>query len=344
MTGDGAALHRHATRMAPSEDHLRLMTKVARMYYQRGLRQSQIATELHISQARSPACSSRPPSWGIVRTIIPPPGVHTDLEEEIQGRYQLRDVIVVDADFAGDDVVPALGAAAAVYLETTLTGGERMGISIWSTAVLATVEAMHLRKRNGRVVEEVVQLIGGVGNPAVQVRATRLTGRLAELTGARPVFMATPGLVSTAATRKALMSDVMVNEVMTGWDQLTMAVVGIGSLEDPSPLLRQSGNALTADEQERLRALGAVGDICLRFFDERGQLVPSTVDTRVVGIAPDQLCKIDRRVGVAGGRRKFSAIRAAPRGNWVNVLITSLDVARRLVEQPEEISYRGLVS
>jgi DNA-binding transcriptional regulator LsrR (DeoR family) len=35
---------------------------------------------------------------------------------------------------------------------------------------------------------------------------------------------------------------------------------------------------------------------------------------------------------VAGGRRKYAAIRAALRGGWLNVLITDLGVARRLVE------------
>lgn len=326
MTDDGGALHRRATRMAPSEDHLRLMTKVARMYHQHGRRQPQIATELHISQARVSRLLKQAAELEIVRTIIiPPRGVYSDLEEEIQDRYQLRDVVVVDTDFADDNVVPALGAAAAVYLETTLIGGERMGISIWSTAVLATVEAMH--PRNGRVVEEVVQLVGGIGNPVVQVQATRLTGRLAELTGAAPVFMPAPGLVATAAASKALMKDPIINEVMAACQRLTTAVVGIGSFEHPSPLLRESGNAVNADEQAQLRSLGAVGDICLRFFDERGQPVRSSVDQRVVGITADQLRKVDRRVGVAGGRRKLSAIRAALLGNWVNVLITDLDVA-----------------
>jgi DNA-binding transcriptional regulator LsrR (DeoR family) len=43
-------------------------------------------------------------------------------------------------------------------------------------------------------------------------------------------------------------------------------------------------------------------------------------------------------VAVAGGRRKYAAIRAALRGGWLNVLITDLGVARRLVEeQPSAI-------
>ncbi|MFD0516708.1 hypothetical protein [Paractinoplanes durhamensis] len=54
-------------------------------------------------------------------------------------------MIVADTDDNADEshVMRALGAAAAVYLETTLMGGERIGVSSWSSTILATVEAMH---------------------------------------------------------------------------------------------------------------------------------------------------------------------------------------------------------
>ena len=53
-----------------------------------------------------------------------------------------------------------------------------------------------------------------------------------------------------------------------------------------------------------------------------------------VGIPPEDLRRIPRRLGVAGGEQKFSAIRAALLGGWVNVLITDLGMARRLLEVP----------
>jgi DNA-binding transcriptional regulator LsrR (DeoR family) len=303
------------------------------MYHERGLRQPQIASQLHISQPRVSRLLKQAVEMGIVRTmVVPPSGVYTDLEDAIEQRYGVDDVVVVDAAGGSDeDVIPALGAAAAVYLETTLTGGDRVGISSWSATLLATVEAM--RPRPVRVAEEVVQLIGGVGNAAAQVQATRLTGRLAELTGATPIFLPAPGLVGSPDAQAALASDAFVAEVMAGWQRLTMVLVGVGSLE-PSPLLRDSGNAIAEPEQQTLRGLRAVGDICLRFFDERGEPVSSALDGRVLGIPADLLREIPRRVAVAGGRRKFAAIRAALRGGWLNVLITDLGVARRLMEDP----------
>lgn len=303
------------------------------MYHQRGLRQPQIAEELNISQPRVSRLLKQASEAGIVRTVVTlPPGVYTDLEEELQARYGLKDAVVVDVGGASGDVVPALGAATAAYLDVTLKGGDTIGISSWSSTLLAAVDTMQFK--NDAVVDHVVQIVGGLGNPDAQYQATRLTGQLAQLTGGTPAYLPAPGLVSTAALREAITTDTSITEVMALWEKLTMSLVGIGSLA-PSPLLQRSGNAITEDEQEELRELGAVGDVCLRFFDAAGEHIQSKFDQRVVGASPDQLRQIPRRIGVAGGAEKHEAIRAALRGQWVNILITDLHTAQALVEELE---------
>jgi DNA-binding transcriptional regulator LsrR (DeoR family) len=301
------------------------------MYHEGGIRQPQIAAELSMSQARVSRLLRQASDIGVVRTVvILPPGVYTDLEERLQDRYGLRDAVVVDAEGARGQVIPALGAATAQYLHATLTGGEVIGVSSWSATLLAAAEAMPARTSSP--LDRVVQIVGGHGDPSVQVQANRLTGDLAAVTGARPVLLPAPGLVSSPALRRALVKDPAIGEVMKSWQELDLALVGIGSLE-PSPLLRQSGNALGQDEQEELRHAGAVGDVCLRFFDADGVSLKTPLDQRVVSITPDDLKRVPRRVGVAGGASKYRAIRAALRGGWVNVLVTDLDTARGLAEE-----------
>lgn len=320
---------RTARRFGHSQDQMRLMAKIARMYHERGMRQSEIADELHVSQPRVSRLLKRAAEVGIVRTTVAlPPGVRTDLEEALEERFGLGEAVVVDVGGADEDVTPALGAATAVYLETTLTGGDTVGISSWSATLLAAVESM--RPARAPVVDRVVQIVGGVGDPRVQIQATRLIGLFAGATGATPVFMPTPGMLGTSSARKTLMADESVTAVMDLWARLTMVLVGIGSL-DPSPLLQQSGNALAERDQAQLRETGAAGDICLRFFDAEGQPVRSDVDDRVMGIGADALRRIPRRVAVAGGARKHSAIRAALLGGWINVLITDVEEAERLL-------------
>jgi len=44
---------------------------------------------------------------------------------------------------------------------------------------------------------------------------------------------------------------------------------------------------------------------------------------------------VPRRVAVAGGERKVTAVLGALRGGWVNVLVTDVETARRLVAAAE---------
>ncbi|MCG5218239.1 sugar-binding domain-containing protein [Streptosporangium soli] len=320
----------HGSGRVVAADHLRLLARVARMYHEQGIRQPEIAASLSISQPRVSRLLKEAVTRGIVRTVVVlPEGVHTELEEELQRRHSLRDVVVVDAEGARGEVIPALGAAAAAYFDVTLTGGDVIGISSWSETLLAAVDRM--QPKGAQVADRVMQLVGGVGSPEAQVLATRLIGRLSDVTRARPVFVPSAGVVGTPTIRDALLQDAAVVDVMAQWHDLTVALVGIGSLE-PSPLLLRSGNAVSAADQEELRSLGAVGDVCLHFFDARGEPVESAFDQRVVGIDVAGFRAIDRRVAVAGGLGKLSAIKAALRGGWVNVLITDLEVAERLLD------------
>ena len=312
-------------------DQVRLLTKVARMYHERGLRQPEIAAQLSLSQPRVSRLLKQAGELGIVRTtVISPPGVYADLEDEIERRYGLTEAVVADTEGLRDEgaVLPAIASAAAGYLDATLSGNDRIGISSWSSSLIATVEAM--RPRPAQTASSVVQILGGVGTSAAQPQATRLTGRLAQVTRAEARYLMAPGLLASGAMRDALMTDPNIAAVLAEYATLTVALVGIGSL-DPSPLLRESGNAMATEEREQLRAADAVGDICLRFFDSQGRHVRSDVDTRVLGIETETLLSIPRRVAVAGGERKWRAIRAAATGGWLNVLVTDLHTAEYLL-------------
>ena len=73
--------------------------------------------------------------------------------------------------------------------------------------------------------------------------------------------------------------------------------------------------------------------VCLRFFNADGQPVITELDRRVIGIPLEQLRRVERTVGIAGGSRKHVAIRGALRGQWVNVLITDRFTAYTLLDE-----------
>lgn len=298
------------------------------MYHERHLTQQQIAEQLGLSQARVSRLLKEAGERGIVRSVVVlPDGVHTDLEDALETIFGLQDAVVVDTD-GSSDVGRALGQAAASYLDVSLVGADVVGVSSWSGTLVAAVEAMRQRHQVGA--KEVVQMFGGVGDPTVQMQATRLTGRLADVLRAQPVYMPSPAILGSAATRTAMEVDQSIGAVMAAWSTITVSLVGIGSIE-PSDLLRSSGNALEDAQAASLRSSGAVGDICLRYFDAMGHSVASDVDDRIMGMSADAIRAVPRRIAVAGGMSKLAAIRGALHGGWISVLVTDAQVASALV-------------
>jgi DNA-binding transcriptional regulator LsrR (DeoR family) len=312
-------------------DELRLITKVARLYYEHNMRQAEIAEFLGISQPSVSRLLRRAQALRIVRTIVSPPnGVYTELEERLADAYGLKDVVVADAMLDDDEIILRdIGAAAAYYLETTLRPNEVVGISSWSATLLAMVDAM--RDIPGLRKVKVVQILGGIGNPAAETHATRLVSRLAQLVHGEAIFLPAPGVVGSAESLKVILSDPFVQATMRLMEEVTLALVGIGEVK-PSSLLARSGNIFSERELENLRAMGAVGDILLRFFDCKGNPVDSPIEKRVVGMSLEQLKQVRRAVGIAGGRRKVEAIRGALKGGLINILITDRFTAMRLLE------------
>ncbi|MFF2631710.1 sugar-binding transcriptional regulator [Microbacterium sp. NPDC058021] len=308
------------------------MTKIARMYHERGARQSEIAEALSISQAKVSRLLKRAEATGIVRTTVTvAPGVYTELEEQLEERYGLTEVVVVDVDPEADDAetLASIGAGAAAYLEATLSGGDRIGVSSWSQTILAMVDRLRPFTTRGAI--EVVQLLGGVGAPEAQSHSNRLLDELARMLGAEAVYVPAPGVVAGPAIRDSLLADAAMQQVQTHWSELTMAVMGIGSIE-PSHVLANSGNAFTEEERQPLLAAGAVGDICHRIFRADGTQVRGEIDDRIIAIPVDVLLRIPRRVGIAGGPHKLEAIRGALAGQWMTTLITDLRTAEALAD------------
>jgi DNA-binding transcriptional regulator LsrR (DeoR family) len=309
-------------------DELRLMTKIAHMYYMGNLKQTEIAEQLDISQATTSRLLKRAQEEQIVRiNINSPVGIYADLESLIEFKYGIKEAIVVDSLPDEKQILRDLGSAAAYYLITTLKPNEVIGISSWSATLLATVDAMMpISKPNGA---QVIQILGGVGNSTVESRAVYLVNRLAMLIQGQAILLPVPAVVGGLDTRQLYLQDPFVNETIKRFESVSLALVGIGSLE-PSELLASSGNVFMVEELESLHNLGAVGDVCLRYFDVNGVPVISPLNDRVVGIELEQLRKVKRSVGIAGGKQKITAIRGALRGGFINVLITDLLTAEQL--------------
>lgn len=311
-------------------NELRLIARVAQMYHVDGQRQVDIAQHLGISQAKVSRMLKKAQEEAIVRTtVVSPSGTYADLETDLRQQFGLKEAIVVECTEDRDGAIMArIGEAAAYFVETTLQADDIIGVSSWSETIFQMVQNIHPMKSGNA--KYVVQMLGGMGNPTVQMHANQLVTRMAKLTGAEPHVLNAPGVAQSREAKLVLLSDTYVRETMELFPRISLAIVGIGAIQ-PSGMLAQSGNVFSQRELDDLTDSGAVGDMSLRFFDAEGSFVKSPLDDRVIGMKLEDLTHVDRVIALAGGQAKTEAIRGALKTNIIDLLITDKFTARRLI-------------
>ena len=314
-----------------SNEHL--VTIVARLYHEQRHTQHQIADNLNLSQVTVCRLLKKAEERGIVRTTVSPPvGTFVDLEELLEEKFGLTQVIIARAPNESEESMRgAVGAAAAYFLGTTLRPKAVIGVGSWSTSLMSMVEQMHPSWKLSEC--KVVQIQGGVGLPSIEEHANYLVSQLAYLVRGEAHLLPAPGLVASKGAAAVLVQDPHVRKTMALFDQITVALIGIGSLDvSPSPWLIGNGNTILTEELQRLEDKGAVGNICLRFYNVDGQQIEDSIHGRVLGLELERLKGIPTVVGVACGKRKRQAILGALRGRWINVLLTDQFTAESLVQ------------
>lgn len=313
-------------------EETRLLTKVSKLYYEESMLQDQIVARLNLSRSKISRLLRQARELGIVQiTVLPPSGVYPDIEYHLEQRFQLQEALVVDVHDTDSQALIGreLGIAAANYLQRCVADGDIIGIT-WGNTLSAMVDAI---QPTALPKAQVVQMVGGLGPPESEVHATDLVQRMARRLGSRLTLLPAPGIVDNQHTRTVFLTDSHVQSALQLFDRLDITFVGIGA-PNALPLRIQDSSTLTQAELNDLIQHGAVGDIGLRFFDIQGKVIDSDVDKRVIGIELEQLSKVKKVVGVAGGLPKVNAILGGLRSGAFNVLITDHATALALLEKP----------
>jgi DNA-binding transcriptional regulator LsrR (DeoR family) len=311
-----------------SAPDLYLLSKVSMLYYLRHRTQQEIAVRLRLSRPAVSRLLQEAQNRGVVQiTVHSPGGMHVSLEAELEDRFGLDLVQIVDVDpqQSPDTLRRQIGAAAASYLARIVEPHTAVGLS-WGTTLSAMVQAMPARATAD---VRIVQTLGGIGPPNAEAYGADLVRRLARQLNATPVLLPAPGIVATPEARDALLRDPHVQSAVRRFDALDVVFVGIGSLR--SNAILNDSHSLPRGTRKELIAGGATGDIALRFFDATGAPVHTSLDARTLGITLEQLGKAKRVVAVAGGADKMEAIYAALKTEIVDVLITDQVTAQALL-------------
>ena len=314
--------------MSSDAETRKLLFKIATAYYEDGLTQEQIGKRFSLSRVKVSRMLRQAREERIVQiNVLPPQDSNVRLERRLEREYGLDEAIVVStSDHNRATVVRELGPAAADCLVRSLSDAQVLALT-WGTTLLAVVDALPVRDWPEM---KVVQMLGGLGQPEADVYGADLVQRTARAFGARPRLLLSPGIVSSKLVRDALLTDPQISDTLALGARADVALVGIGR-PTPNSVVMRAG-ILSPVELAQLHALGAVGDIALRFFDAHGRPVEHEICDRIVGLDLDQIRQIPRVIGVAGGEAKSQVIRAALIGRLVHVLVTDELTAARLLD------------
>ena len=314
----------------PTQEELRLLVKVARFYYEEGLNQDAITARLGLSRSKVSRLMAQARETGIVQiTVVEPEELFLDVESRLEERFGLQEALVVEAQ-PGDSqalVSRSVGTASAGYLGRAISSRSTIGMC-WGDTLRHMVASLQPQRFPDA---QVVQIIGGIGQPDAEVHATELCRSMARTLDCHLTLLPVPGIVADQRTRETLLSDVHVQRAVEAFDDLDIAFVGIGAPTTDSVTMRD-GSIITRAELDDLLRKGTMGDIALRYYDVNGECIESEINERIIGMTLEQIKQVPKVVGVSGGPQKVAAIRAALKGQLINVLITDSVTAHKLLE------------
>ncbi len=310
-------------------DDPRLMIKVCDLYYNKEVSQQQIGKQLGLSRPTVAKLLKSAREQNMVEIKIPGLDtiVHWELEQELEQRYGLWEVLVVDSGTSEEDLEMALGNAAAGYLKYMIKDGDLVGVSMGSTLYHMVSSLVNPTIKNLTF----VPLIGGMGMLRTELHANSLAEEMSRFYDGVFVPLHAPARVSSRQIRDELMREESLLSAIGLFPKLDVALVGIGYPNDNSAI--KATGYFKENEIESLIARKAAGELCMQFYDENGDTLPFRTDNNVVGIDIHRLKKISRSVGIAGGLEKLPAIRGAIQGRYINTLITDVRCALALASE-----------
>jgi DNA-binding transcriptional regulator LsrR (DeoR family) len=319
---------RRAERLdATDYDTARLINKILTLYYIEEVTQAEIAHRLGLSTPKVNRLIKQARQQGLVDITIRTPFQHLiGLESRLKAIFGLSDAVVIPAaQESSEAVIHMLGGAGASYLLGRVRDGDIVGIAS-GQAIHAVVQAVDASRDYDVTVVPVVGAVQGQVISDVNYLASELASRL----GGKAFQLHAPAYVDTQAHRDALLSMAPVREILDLARRATVAVVGVGILDQVSRFVQFT--ALSAQDMDHIVSVDrGVGDIAAHVYDIDGRLCASEYDNRIVGLTLEELKRIPLVIGVAAGAAKALPIYGALRGGYLHVLVTDEAAAQGIL-------------
>lgn len=302
--------------------------KIATMYYVEGMTQAQIARKMGVSRSLISKILLDAKEDGIVEIFIHSKSAYTvQLERQLEEKYDLKNVIVVDTyNLNQYEISKMASQEAALYLQKISKQIDTLGVS-WGKSLRGLVDHYPFTNQSNVTV---IPLIGGMGEDFVDIHSNQLSYDLAHKMRGTAKYLYAPALVSNSGIKQELQNNQAIRAVLEAGKKVDIALVGLSNPYKPNTMLEIG--YINEEDVVGLHESGAVGDVNSRFYNEDGEEVDSKINQHVLGLNLDDLKNIPLVMTIVYEMDKVSALKVAVEQKLVNILVTSDQIAMKLLK------------
>lgn len=316
-----------------------LVLKAAYLYYIAEKPQNQIAGELGVSITTVSRLLKRAKDERIIEFVICDPYVEClKLEQEIKETFELKEVIIAPAiDFLDEEVetqtnpenVKKLVALeGARYLQRIIKENDVLGVT-WGSTMYQLINYLNPAQK---VDATFVTLHGSLTSCVNDWDVRTLVSRMAKAFSGKQYTLLTDTLMSSSNTANLLKQEKSIMQVYEMFDQINIAIMGVGSLYPKLGSILTTPEFLDPKEVGALQKQGAVGDLALRFFDKHGKECETDLKDRTISMDFDRFKKIKTKIAIASDASKAHTLLYALRSRLIDVLIIDNQLGEAVIK------------
>ena len=300
-------------------DNKILMCEVATLYYQKNYTQQQIADLMHLSRQTVSKLLNDSISQGIVEIKINNPlSTKQDLESKIAKAFNLKGCAVAMTSSGNETLkeMATTGVAVNYILPMLEEKNLKIGLS-WGKTIQTLINEFSLVKCENSIV---FPLFGATDRASSRFSSNELARKFANKIGAEIHHAYFPYKPETAEDVELFKRTSYYKNMQSLWDNIDLAIVGIGNKDAISLLEKEFGIA-----NDNL----PISDIATHTFDKDGKL--TNVDKNTLCATFDNIKNAKKVIAIAYGQNKVDAIISALKSGTITHFITDEQTAKAII-------------
>lgn len=310
------------------------LVEICKMYYEQDMTQEMISKTFNISRSAVSMSLTEAKNLGIIQIEIKDPSVNNEeLAEKLEAAFGLRKCVVVPSGTHNEHALLRVMTSQAVRFAVDLfKSHSAIGVAWGNTCY----EFLHAFPENTSLCDiSVVPLVGSSPLLTQEYQLNESIRLFANKVRGYPLFIYSPGFVDTLEDKNRIVNSAYMQPILDLWGHLDYAVLGIGRIQERGEMrqFRCGGESMVSEIRRCPDA--AVGDICARQFNIRGEFIDNDFNRRLIGITGDALLNAKNVLAMAVGGSKVIPIIGAMRTGCIHYFITDEKTAIQILQLVE---------